>query len=275
MTNINKYCKIDAKSRLFSINFKELYAYKDLFYYLVKRDIRATTHSTQLGIVWSILQPLLTVCVMSLVMGSFVRIDTKQIPYPLFALSGFMIWSYFSTTLLRSSSSMSANSYLITKIYFPRIIIPLVPVVSCSVELLVMLVTTLLIAYAYGIHVATSWSLLFLTIPISVMLAAGFGLLASSLTSKFKDFGHIMPVILQIGMYVSPVFYPIELVPEKWLSIYSLNPLVNLFELVRAGIMNETVDLNLLIYPTIVAVISFCVGIFYFTICENEIADTL
>jgi lipopolysaccharide transport system permease protein len=267
------YYKIAPQGGNTGINLSELVPYRDLFYYLVIRDIRSATHATNLGIIWVIAQPLLTVCILSVVMGYFVRIDTDQMPYPLFVISGLMIWGYFSISVSRCSSSMSANSYLLTKIYFPRIIIPLVPVVSCAVELLVMLMATFTVALIFGLKPTGSWLLLFPIILITFLLVTGAGLIVSATTSRHKDFGHLVPVILQLGMYLSPVFYPTNFVPEKWQFLYKLNPLVNLMELTRNAIMHEKINILMAVYPVTIAIILFIFGVYYFRICEDEIAD--
>ena len=269
----NPHYKIVPRGRDAAIDFSELISFRDLLYLLIIRDVRSTTHATKLGIIWVILQPLLTVLILSIVMGYFVRIDTDQIPYPLFVLSGLMIWGYFSASISRCSSSMAANSYLLTKIYFPRIIIPLVPVVSCAVELLVILVASLILAMNFGVIPTSSWLMLLPIIFIALLLAAGAGLLISAVTARYKDFGNFVPLILQLGMYLSPVFYPITLVPEKWKFIYMLNPLANLIELTRSAIMHEKINLFMIVYPATVAILLLVIGVYYFRISEDEIVD--
>jgi lipopolysaccharide transport system permease protein len=255
------------------INIKEFWSYRDLLFHLVKRDIRSTTHSTKLGILWFLLQPMLSVAVISVVMGYFVRIDTNGVPYPLFVLSGFMLWNYFSNCITRSSNSMVANSYLLTKIYFPRIIIPIVPAISCLVELLIMMIAIVVLSAFYGILPKLSWLILISTVPAIIMLAIGCSLIMIGITSKFRDLLNALPVILQIGVYLSPIFYPLSLVPKNWVFIYSLNPVVGLVEATRAGLIGESINALSLAYSISIAIVSIVCGIYYFRVSEDDIAD--
>lgn len=275
MITIKPHLRIESAQGWVPFNFSELWQHRDLMFYLVMREIKSTTHATRLGIFWVLLQPLATAMILTVVMGYLVKVPTGQTPYPVVVLSGLLIWSYFSNTLIRSSNSMVANAYLLTKIYFPRIIIPLVPIVSSLIDMLIMLCVIIATCLIYGIHPKFSWCIVLVTLPIVVMMTAGFGLFATALTVKMRDFGNILPVVLQLGLYSSPVFYPASLVPDKWRWLYELNPLVALIEATRGGMMGETKFFSLLWYPLIVATLALLMGAFYFRISEDAAADTV
>lgn len=267
------YLRIEPAQGWTPFSFSELWLHRDLMFYLVQREIRSTTHATHLGILWVLLQPLATATILSVVMGYFVKVPTGDVPYPLVVLSGLLIWSYFSNSLIRSSNSMAANAYLLTKVYFPRVIIPLVPIVSGLIDMAIILVVMVAVSLVYGIYPKLSWLIMLATLPAAVLLTTGFGLFSTTLTVKLRDFGNILPVMLQLGLYLSPVFYPSSLVPEHWQWLYELNPMVALIEVTRGAIMGETKLFYLLWYPAVVAILGLLIGIYYFRISEDAATD--
>jgi len=269
------YLRIEPAKGWSPINFKELWQSRDLAFYLVLREIRSSNHATRLGFLWVILQPLATALVLSIVMGYLVRVPTGETPYPIVVLAGLLIWSYTSNTIMRASNSMITSSYLLTKVYFPRVIIPLVPIISGLVDVLILLVVVVGCCLFYGIYPKTSWLAVFITLPLAVLIAAGFGLWASAFTVRYRDFGNILPVFLQMGLYLSPVFYPSTLVPAHWRRLYELNPIAGLIEITRKAIMGGAISVHEFIYPALFAAVVLAVGVIYFRVSEDFASDVV
>jgi lipopolysaccharide transport system permease protein len=270
----NPYLRIDPPGEWAPVNFGEIWQHRDLLAYLVLRDVRALTSSTQLGFLWIILHPLSVAVVLIVVLGMFVKIPTGGTPYALIVLSGLMSWNYVSNAITRSSSSMLANAYLLTKVYFPRLIIPIVPVISGLIELGVMVLITALAAVYFGLPLQPSWIFLLAAGFLAMTLTTGFGLWFSALTVRYRDFSHAIPVIMQIGFYASPVLYPITLVPEKWRGLYELNPLVGIVELTRWSLFAGTPFPMFSILASIGwSLMLIATGIFFFRATEDVAAD--
>ena len=273
-TNPSPYLRIDPPGKWSPVSLGELWQHRDLLAYLVLRDVRALTSSTQLGFLWIVIHPLAVAVVLIVVLGMFVKIPTGGTPYALIVLSGLMSWNYVSNAITRSSSSMLANAYLITKVYFPRLIIPIVPVISGLIELGVMVLIAALAAVYFGVPLRFSWVFLLAAGFVAMALTTGIGLWFSALTVRYRDFSHAIPVIMQIGFYASPVLYPITLVPQKWRQIYDLNPLVGIVELTRWSLFAETSFPTFSISASIVwAVMLIATGVFYFRATEDVAAD--
>ncbi|MDP2170213.1 MAG: ABC transporter permease [Rhodocyclaceae bacterium] len=272
--NPSPYLRIDPPGEWSPVSLGELWQHRDLLTYLVLRDVRALTSSTQLGFLWIVIHPLSVAVVLIVVLGMFVKIPTGGTPYALIVLSGLMSWNYVSNAITRSSSSMLANAYLITKVYFPRLIIPIVPVISGLIELGVMVLITASAAVYFGVPLQFSWLFLLAAGFVAMALATGVGLWFSALTVRYRDFSHAIPVIMQIGFYASPVLYPITLVPEKWRQIYDLNPLVGIVELTRWSLFGEAPFPTFSISTSIAwAVMLIATGVFYFRATEDVAAD--
>lgn len=256
------------------VSFTELWGYRDLLYYLVLRDMRSTTHATRLGFYWVLLQPLATAAIISIVMGFLVKVPTDGVPYPIVVLSGLLIWGYVSNVVMRSSTSMIANAYLLTKVYFPRIIIPLVPSIAGLIDMAIHLFVITACCLYYQILPQSSWLILPFTMALAISIALGTGLWVSSLTVRFRDFGNIIPVILQLGMYLSPVFYPSSIVPERWRWLYDINPMVGIIDVTRDAIIGQgDVQFVSLVYPMEIAFFLLISGIFYFRVSEDVASD--
>ncbi len=207
-----------------------LFLYKDLFFLFILRDLRLRYRQTVLGVAWILLQPLLPTFILALILGKWMTSFTTQTPYFLFALSGWIPWTLFSATLQRSSISLVGEAPLIAKIYFPRLLLPL----SSAAPPLLDYFLSLLLLFCLSLFSGLSPRLEWLLIPGSGMLlwilSASFGLLFSLLNLYYRDFLNLLPFLLQMGMFATPVFYPLSLVSPKWTLLYSLNPAVGFFE---------------------------------------------
>lgn len=254
----------------------EIWRYRDLLFYLTVRDIRMAYANTSIGILWALLQPMATALVLSLVFAILIRVPTGGIPYPLIILSAYPFFLYFNNVVTRSANSMAANAHLLTKVYFPRMIIVLVPLLAGLIDLLVLLAVVLIAAPFFGKWPALTWLALLLPIVLVVLLALGTGLWLSMLTVHVRDISLALPLMLQIGLYITPVLYPIALVPSHWRSFYDLNPMVGIVETARWA-LQVTDDLPVYALATSAALISLILlgGLIFFYAVEDAAADLI
>jgi lipopolysaccharide transport system permease protein len=256
------------------VSLGELWQHRDLMFYLVLREIRVATASTSLGFLWLVVQPLALAGVLTVVLGIFIKVDTGGVPYALVVLSGLLPWNYVNNAVARASSSMVANSYLLTKVYFPRLIIPAVPVLAGLVDFAVLFGILVVIALGFGVVPALTW--LFLPVPalMAIGLTIGAGLWLSALTVRYRDVGNMIPVMLQIGTYASPILYPSSLVPERWRWLYDLNPMVGIVDGVRWALLGESMFPQRPLAISAAAIVALvATGVFYFRATEDNAAD--
>ncbi len=268
------HLRIEVSRGWSPVNLPELWQHRELLFFLILREIRSATRSTRLGLLWIVLQPLAIAAVLTVVLGTFIKIPTEDVPYVLVVLSGYLPWSYVSNAVTRASNSMVASSYLLTKVYFPRLIIPAVPILAGLVELGIFLVLLVAVATYFGISPRQTWLLLPIAAALAVGLATGAGLWFSALTVRIRDVGHAVPVMLQIVTYASPVLYPVALVPPHWRWLYDLNPMVGIIELTRWSLYaNGAFPLQPLVSAIAGIGVLIATGIFYFRFTEDTAAD--
>lgn len=258
------------------VDVRELWQHRNLLFYLVWRDIRVIYSNTGLGVFWVILQPLVTALVITVVFGMFARIPSGDLPYAVLALSGLVLYNYFSNTVSLAAQSMVNSAYLLTKVYFPRLIIPTVPILTGLVDFAVLLALLLVLTLFFGI--APTVALIFLPVPIllNIALALGVGLWVSALNIQIRDLGKFVPVLLQILIYVSPVFYPSSLVPESLRGLYSLNPLVGIIDGLRWSLLGVGSFPGMpLMISALVAFFLIITGAFVFRKIEDTAADVI
>jgi len=254
----------------------DVWRHRDLLRYLTVRDIHMAYANTSIGLFWVLLQPLATALVLTLVFAILVRVPTGGVPYPLVILSAYPFFLYFNNVVTRSANSMSANAHLLTKVYFPRLIIVLVPLLAGLIDLLVLLAVVLLVAPFYGTWPALSWFVLVLPIALVVLLALGVGLWLSLLTVHVRDIGHALPLMLQAVLYITPVIYPIALVPANWRWFYDLNPMVGIVETARWALLGIG-DLPVYALTASVATILLILvsGFMFFYAIEDATSDLI
>ena len=252
----------------------ELWAYRGLLYFLVWRDLKVRYTQTVLGVAWAVLQPLLNTVVFTLVFGRLGRIPTDGVPYPVFALAALVPWTYVSTAFATAGTSLLNNSNLITKVYFPRLVIPWAPVCAAGVDFGVglMLVAAALIGYG---QVPSSWALI--AVPAStvmfVLTAAGVGCWVAALSIQYRDVKHLLPFLSTVWMYASPVVYPMSRVPERYRLLYALNPLAGTVEAFRSSLVGRPVLWGSWAESAVVAIALFVSGAIYFQRTERVFAD--
>lgn len=257
-----------------SINLKELWRYRELIFFLTWRDIKVRYKQAVLGIAWAILQPLLTTLIFTVIFGILLGTPSQDFPYPLFALTALLPWQLFSTALQRSSVSLVGNANLITKIYFPRLAIPLSSVFAALVDFGVSFIVLLLVMAYYQFW--PGWNIFWL-IPIvllSLLTALSVGLWLSALNVQYRDIQHMVPFLIQVWMYASPIVYPIETIPEGlWRTLYGLNPMVGVIQGFRWALLGgDPPDITMLV-SVFVVIILLISGLFYFRRMEKIFAD--
>ena len=257
-----------------SINFKELWRYRELIYFLTWRDIKVRYKQAVLGIAWAILQPLLTMLIFTVIFGILLKTPSQDIPYPLFTLTALLPWQLFATALQRSSISLVGNANLITKIYFPRLAIPLSSVMAALVDFGVSFVVLLGVMAYYRYW--PGWNILWLPLIVllALLTALSVGLWLSALNVQYRDIQHMVPFIIQVWMYASPIVYPIETIPDgiyRWL--YGLNPMVGVIQGFRWALLGGDPPDITMIFSVGMVLILLISGLFYFRRMEKTFAD--
>jgi lipopolysaccharide transport system permease protein len=258
--------------------WRDLWRYRELFYFLAWRDILVRYKQTVIGIAWALVRPLLTMVVFTFVFGKLAKLPAPgAAPYPLMVFAAMLPWQFFSTALSESSNSLIGNASLISKIYFPRLIIPAGSVITAFVDFLITLalMAVLMVWYRF----APDWRTL--TLPLFIMLAfgaaMGVGLWLCALNVKYRDFRYIVPFIVQFGLYVSPVGFSSSIVPEKWRLLYSLNPMVGVIDGFRWALLRGEAPLSIsdLLTSISITVFLLATGIWYFRKMERTFADVI
>lgn len=257
-----------------SIDFKELWRYRELIFFLTWRDIKVRYKQAVLGIAWAILQPLLTMVIFTVIFGILLGTPSGDIPYPLFSLTALLPWQLFSTALQRSSVSLVGNANLLTKIYFPRLAIPLSSVFAALVDFLISFAVLLGVMIYY--HYSPTWNMLWLPLLVALALltALAIGLWLAALNVQYRDIQHMVPFIIQVWMYASPIVYPIETIPAGiWRWLYGLNPMVGVIQGFRWAVLGGSPpDITMAISVAVVLILLVS-GLYYFRRMEKTFAD--
>lgn len=267
---------IQPSKGLFHLDLKAVWQYRELVYFLVWRDVKVRYKQTALGAAWVILQPLMTMAIFTVVFSYFAKIPSDGVPYPVFAYAALLPWNYFSQALSRSGNSLVGNAHLITKVYFPRLIIPLASTVTPAVDLLVSFVPLLGLMIWYGVSPTRGVLVLPLFLLLALVTALSVGLWLSPIHVRYHDVGHATPFLIQFWMYASPVVYPVSLVPERWRLLYSLNPMAGVIEGFRWALLGtDRPDFTVLAISAAVVLSLLIGGIFYFNRTDRTFADVI
>lgn len=264
---------IEASGSWSAVNIRELWIYRELLYFLTLRDIKVRYKQTLLGVAWVVLQPLLTTLVFTLFLGVLVRVPSDGYPYMLFVYAGMLPWTFFSFGISTSGNSLVSNAHLITKVYFPRSILPISAVAARLLDFMVgFLVLAGLMVY-FGVPPTANALLLPLLIVLITLLALAVGMLTSALNVKYRDVGVLIPVLMQLWMYASPVVYPAGLVPGRWRYVYELNPMTGLITGFRTAVLGGQINwLSLAIAAAFIIVLLIIASI-QFRRMEHQFAD--
>lgn len=275
MHNDSKVLVIEQRKGWRGIDLKELWDFRELLRMLAERDIRVRYKQTVLGAAWAILQPFMAMVVFSIFFGAFAKIPSDGVPYPIFVYAALLPWMFFANSVTNSSQSLVGSSNLISKVYFPRLIIPLSAIGSCLVDFIVASSILLLMMIYYGI----GWSANLLLAPIltfGTMLAAlGVGTLLSALTAAYRDFRYVVPFLVQVWMFATPVVYPSSIVPEAWRWVIYLNPLTGLIDGFRSCFLGLPLAPGAIAASFAVSIALFALGVAYFERVERRFADII
>jgi homopolymeric O-antigen transport system permease protein len=259
-----------------ALDLKELWDYRELLYFLVWRDVKVKYKQTIIGAGWAILQPFMTMIVFTLVFHKIADISSEGIPYPIFAYTALLPWNLFAGALNRSTVSLVTQVGLISKVYFPRLIIPLSATISGVVDFAIAFIILVGMMFWYGIVPTAAVLSLPLFITIALVAALSVGLWLSALNVRYHDVGHAIPFLVQIWMFASPVAYPVSAVPEKWRLLYSLNPLAGVIEGFRWAMLGkESPDFVVIAVSAIAMIALLFGGIAYFKRTERTFADLI
>lgn len=258
--------------------WKDLWRYRELFYFLAWRDILVRYKQTAIGIAWALIRPFLTMVVFTIVFGGLAKLPSEGIPYPILVFSGMLPWNFFAGALSESSNSLITNANLISKVYFPRLIVPTSAVIVSFVDFLISGI--ILIGLMAWYDFVPGWQILTLPIFIAIAFAAsmGVGLWLAALNVEYRDFRYIVPFIVQFGLYISPVGFSTNVVPQQWrLLLYFLNPMAGVIDGFRWAIIGENFQINWPGFSISIGIIICLVisGIWYFRKTERTFADVI
>ena len=257
-----------------ALNLKDLWDYRELIYFFTWRDLKVRYKQTLLGASWAVLQPVLTMVVFSIFFGGLAKVPSDGVPYPIFSYTALLPWTLFSKALQDASRSLVSSANIISKVYFPRLILPISSTLAGLVDFAIAFVVLLLMMVFYGIHPIANLWLLPLLILLALITAIGVSLWLSALNVMYRDVGHMLPFLNQFWMYITPIAYSSSIVPEKWRFVYALNPLTGVVEGFRWALLGtgEGPGITLLISSCIAILITIS-GLFYFRRMERKFAD--
>ena len=258
------------------LNLTEIWDRRELLYFLTWREVKVRYKQTLLGAAWALLQPLFTMVIFSLFFGRLAKLPSDGIPYPVFAFTALVPWVFFSNGLTQSANSLISNSQLITKIYFPRLLVPTAAVLGGVIDFLLAfgLLILMILWYGVGIHASIVWIPLFLLLAFVTSLGAGLWL--SALNVEYRDVRHIVPFLVQMWLFATPIAYPSSLLHEPWHTLYALNPMVGVVEGFRWAILGtKTRPDSVLLISSAIAILALITGALFFRRTEKRFADLI
>lgn len=268
--------RIQPKKGWVGLNFRELWKYRELLYFLIWRDLKVRYKQTALGAGWAIIQPLLTMLVFSLFFGRLARVPSDGVPYPIFAFAGLVPWTFFANAITQSSNSLIGSQHLITKVYFPRLVIPIASVLSGIIDFIIAFVVLIGMIFYYRITPGITILAIPLFFFIALITALGTGLWLSALNVEFRDVRYIVPFLAQFWLFSTPVAYPSSLLAERWQVIYALNPMVGVVEGFRWALLQTPAPSPaVLVVSTMTSIFLLITGALYFKRMERTFADVV
>ena len=257
--------------------WRDIWKYRELFYFLAWRDIISRYKQTVLGIAWAVIRPVLTMVVFTIIFGRIANLPSGNIPYPILVYTAMLRWQLFSSSLTQSSESLVANAGMVSKIYFPRMILPASSIIVAFIDFFISFIVLGLIMVFY--RFAPSWKIIFVPVflLLTFLLSFGLGLILSALNVKYRDFRHIVPFIVSLGLYISPVGFSSDVVPQRWRLLYSINPMVGIIDGFRWCIIGQDINIYNLgfIISLVLTFLLLIIGIFYFRKTEKTFADRI
>jgi lipopolysaccharide transport system permease protein len=264
------------RSHLIRASLGDLWRYRELLYFFAWRDVKVRYRQTVLGIAWAVIQPLFTMILFSVIFGKMAHLPSNGIPYPIFSYCALVPWTYFSGVVGQAVSSISGNASLVTKVYFPRVLLPAGTALAALLDFAV--ASVLLVGLMVYYHVRTSWLLLLspLAVLLMVLTTMGVSLFIAAMTVRYRDLRHVLPFLIQLWMFGTPIIYPATMVPARFRPILALNPCWGMVDSFRACLLpNQPVDFKLIGSSLVAAVVVFVAGLYYFQNMEKSFADII
>jgi lipopolysaccharide transport system permease protein len=260
-----------------TLQLSQLWNYRDLVYLLSLRDIKLRYKQTIIGSLWAIIQPLLNMLIFTVIFNYLARISTDDIPYPVFVYTALAPWTFFIHALTKTSTCLIMDSEMITKVYFPRLIIPISVTLAAIADFFISLIVLLGLMFYFG--VLPSWNMAFFPVIMAMLIATalGFGLWLSVLNIQYRDISHMLPFMTQLWFFVTPVFYPLHLIPEKWRLLFALNPLTGIIEGFRWALLGDMAPRPGLsfVVSAVTATLILVSGLYFFKWREPTFADVV
>jgi lipopolysaccharide transport system permease protein len=268
---------IDADGRAELVRPQTLWRYRELIYFLARRDVSIRYKESVIGIAWAVLQPVLLAIVFSVFLGLLAKVPSDYgVPYPVFALAGLVLWMFFAQALARASDSAVVSAPLISKVWFPRVVIPVAAALPPTLDFVIAGVVVIVSMLIYGVSPSPALFLLPLIVPLVLVTALGFGVWLAALNVRYRDVGVAVPFLLQVGLFVTPIIYPYALVPDAAQPFYALNPMVGVLELYRWMLFAAAPFPSLVVLlPLVVVPVAVVAGSLYFARTEGDFADVI
>ncbi len=264
---------IRPRSGWIAIDWRELWVARELLYFLVLRDVKVRYKQTVLGVAWAVLQPVFTMIVFTIIFGRFAKIPSDGLPYAVFVFAGLLPWTFFSNNISQASQSLLNQQSLLTKIYLPRLFIPASAIGSGLIDLLVSFAVFGLLMIYYGVRVGPGLLALPILVALTAAASLGVGLTLAALIVTYRDFRYVVPFLVQSWMYLSPVIYPVSLVPVKWQPFLALNPMAGIIDAFRSAMLGLPWNVATLAVSTVSSIALLVYGLFYFRRTERSFAD--
>ena len=267
---------IKRRTGLAQLNLREVWDYRDLLRFLAWRDIAIRYKQTYIGVGWAFIRPFLTMVIFTVVFGKLAGLPSEGVPYPVLTFTALLPWQFFATAFAETANSVVGNGYMITKIYFPRLLLPFASIAVAFVDFLVSCGFLIAIMAAYRMVPSARIAALPLFLLLCIAFTFGLGLWFAALYVKYRDVRHFIPFITQLGLFISPVAFSSSIVPERWRLLYSLNPMVAVIDGFRWSLLGTT-ELNVtgLISAVVISVVLLVTGVFYFKQTERVFADVM
>jgi len=266
---------IDAARARKAVDPAELWHYRDLLYFLTWRDVAVRYKQTVLGFLWAIIQPLLGMVVFTVFLGTLARVPSDGIPYPLFSYLGLLLWTYFAAAVTRSGASLVGNAHLLTRVYFPRVLVPIAATLAALVDFAIGFLALGALMAWYGLAPGVAGLVVIPLVIVTAATAAGVGMWLGALNARYRDVQHALPFLMQLWMFATPVVYPSSLAPERWRPLLALNPLAGFIEAFRAAMLGRPLDWTALGIATSSAAALILLGLWQFRRMEHAFADTV
>ncbi len=259
-----------------ALDLREIWRYSELLYFLTWRDIKVRYKQTVIGAAWAILQPFLTMVVFSIIFGSLMNVSSGAVPYPVFSYTALLPWTFFSTAISRAGTSLVLSANLISRVYFPRIIVPLAAVLAALVDFAIAFVILLGMMLFYGIVPGVALLALPFFILLAILTAFGVGFWLSALNVKYRDIAYAIPFLTQFWLFVTPVVYSTSIVPQEWRWLYGLNPMAGVIEGFRWALLGQgKAPSQLIVVSLFTVIVLLATGLVYFHRVEHEFADVV